>query len=61
MSLDFSTAHESFEHALDGTVGLEEELAILDPATLDLTPRFEQLRDAAAERDPVLPGRSRAS
>jgi len=56
VSLDFSTAHESFEDALDGTVGLEEELAILDPGTLDLLPRFEQLRDAAAERDPVLSG-----
>ncbi len=54
MSLDFSTAHESFEDALDGTIGLEEEFAILDPATLDMVPRFEQLRDAAQASDPVL-------
>ena len=54
MSLDFSTAHESFEDATDGTIGLEEELALLDPATLDLVPCFEQLHDAAAEHDPVL-------
>ena len=51
MSLDFSTAHESFEDAIDGTVGLEEEFALLDPGTLDMVPRFEQLRDAAAASD----------
>lgn len=56
MSLDFSTAQESFEDAIDGTIGLEEEFAILDPATLDLVPRFEQLRDLAAATDPVLAG-----
>ncbi len=54
MSLDFSTAHESFEDAVDGTVGLEEEFALLDPVGLDLVPRFEQLRDAAGAGDPVL-------
>jgi glutamate---cysteine ligase / carboxylate-amine ligase len=54
VSLDFSTAHESFEDALDGTIGLEEEFALLDPATLDLVPRFEQLRDASEADDPVL-------
>jgi glutamate---cysteine ligase / carboxylate-amine ligase len=56
VSLDFSTAHESFEDAVDGTIGLEEELAILDPVSLDLVPRFEQLRDAAEAKDPVLAG-----
>jgi glutamate---cysteine ligase / carboxylate-amine ligase len=56
VSLDFSTAHEPYEHATDGTVGLEEEFALLDPATLDLVQRFEQLRDAAAATDPVLAG-----
>ncbi len=56
MSLDFSTARASYEDAIDGTIGLEEELALLDPASLDLVPRFEELRDAAAERDPVLAG-----
>ena len=54
MSLDFSTAHASYEDATDGTVGLEEELAILDPVTLDMVPRFEELRDAAIATDPVL-------
>jgi len=56
VSLDFSTAHESFEDAIDGTIGLEEEFALLDPATLDLVPRFEELRDLAGEADPVLAG-----
>src|SRR5205814_4903434 len=32
----------------DMTVGVEEEFSILDPETLELLPRFEQLRDAAA-------------
>jgi len=54
VSLDFSTAHESFEDALDGTIGLEEEFAILDPSTLDMVPRFERLHDAAEASDPVL-------
>jgi carboxylate-amine ligase len=54
VSFDYDTAHDFFEHATDGTVGLEEEFALLDPATLDLAPRFEELRDAAAQSDPVL-------
>jgi glutamate---cysteine ligase / carboxylate-amine ligase len=54
VSLDFSNAHESFEDAIDGTIGLEEEFALLDPATLDMVPGFERLRDAAEDADPVL-------
>jgi carboxylate-amine ligase len=54
VSFDFDTAYEFFQDATDLTVGLEEEFALLDPATLDLTPRFEELRDAAAQSDPVL-------
>jgi carboxylate-amine ligase len=56
VSLDFSTAHESFDDAIDGTIGLEEEFALLEPATLDLVPRFAELRDTAAAADPVLAG-----
>src|SRR4029077_18872601 len=37
----------------DFTVGVEEEFSILHPETLDLVPRFEELR-AAAESDRVL-------
>ena len=47
-------ARALFESAEDFTVGVEEEFAILDPATLDMVPRFEQLRDAAEQADPVL-------
>jgi carboxylate-amine ligase len=53
MSLDTVAAAEAFAASSDWTVGLEEELAILDRETLDLVPRFEELRDAAAG-DPVL-------
>src|SRR5207247_4461589 len=38
----------------DFTIGIEEELALLDAQTLDLVPRFEELRDAAAATDPLL-------
>src|SRR6266511_3696665 len=54
MSIDLAAAEELFAASTDATVGLEEELALLDPATLDLVPAFEQLRDAAETRDPVL-------
>src|SRR5919107_3868053 len=53
MSLDTVAAAEAFAASSDWTVGLEEEFAILDRETLDLIPRFEELRDAAAG-DPVL-------
>jgi carboxylate-amine ligase len=46
-SLDLDSAAERFAQASDLTVGIEEEFSILDPETLDLTPRFEQLREAA--------------
>jgi carboxylate-amine ligase len=54
MTLDPACSGEAFAESTDGTVGLEEEFAILNPETLDLVPRFEELRDAAAGRDPVL-------
>jgi glutamate---cysteine ligase / carboxylate-amine ligase len=54
MSIDVQGAAESFAGATDLTVGIEEEFAILDPGTLDLVPRFEELRDAAAAGDPLL-------
>jgi glutamate---cysteine ligase / carboxylate-amine ligase len=44
---------EVFEASTDFTVGLEEEFAILDPRTLSLDHRFEELRELAQE-DPVL-------
>jgi carboxylate-amine ligase len=54
VNLDLDTARAAFEASTDFTVGLEEEFAVLDPRSLDLVPRFEELRDAAAESDPVL-------
>ena len=45
--IDCTAAFEVFEASVDGTVGLEEEFAILDPRTLDLHPLFEELRDSA--------------
>jgi carboxylate-amine ligase len=53
-SLDLDLAAETFAEARDFTVGVEEEFSILDPQTLDMLPRFEQLRDAAANSDPSL-------
>jgi glutamate---cysteine ligase / carboxylate-amine ligase len=51
--MDLAAARETFESSQDLTVGIEEEWAIVDPRTLELTPRFEALRDAGAH-DPVL-------
>jgi carboxylate-amine ligase len=41
------TAREQYEHAQDLTLAIEEEFAILDPETLSLTNRFEELQAAA--------------
>jgi glutamate---cysteine ligase / carboxylate-amine ligase len=51
--LDMARVHEAFEASTDFTVGIEEEFAILDPHTLSLDHRFEELREAAMA-DPVL-------
>ena len=49
--LDLDGVVERFAETPDFTVGVEEEFSILDPHTLELVPRFEELRDAAqAER-----------
>jgi carboxylate-amine ligase len=53
MSLDLERAEETFAESCDLTVGVEEEFSILDPRSLELTPRFEELR-AAAEGDEIL-------
>jgi carboxylate-amine ligase len=54
VNLDLETARAAFESSTDFTVGLEEEFSLLDPLSLDLVPRFEELRDAAVANDPVL-------
>jgi carboxylate-amine ligase len=53
LSLDLDLARERFESSTDFTVGLEEEFAILDPTTLELEHRFEDVY-AACQRDEVL-------
>lgn len=47
-------AEAAFAESTDLTVGLEEEFALLAPATLDLVPRFEPLVSAAETEDPAL-------
>jgi glutamate---cysteine ligase / carboxylate-amine ligase len=49
--IDLEAVPEAFAASTDGTIGIEEEFQILDPDTLDLAPRFEELRDAAVESD----------
>jgi glutamate---cysteine ligase / carboxylate-amine ligase len=53
--LDMDRAREVFENSEDFTIGIEEEFQILDPDSLDLTSRFEDLA-AAAQDDPPLAG-----
>jgi glutamate---cysteine ligase / carboxylate-amine ligase len=53
LSLDLDLVRERFESSTDFTIGLEEEFAILDPATLELEHRFEDLY-AACQDDELL-------
>jgi carboxylate-amine ligase len=53
-TIDLDRAVEIFAASDDLTVGIEEEFAILEPVTLDLAPRFEELRNEAASVDPLL-------
>jgi carboxylate-amine ligase len=53
LSLDLDLVRERFESSTDFTIGLEEEFAILDPATLELEHRFEDVY-AACQRDEAL-------
>lgn len=49
-----AAARESFDSATDFTVAVEEEFALLDPATLGLVNRFEEVQ-AAAQGTPLEP------
>ena len=51
--IDLAETREVFEASTDFTIGLEEEFAIVDPETLELEDRFQELYDAAQE-DEVL-------
>jgi carboxylate-amine ligase len=49
--LDMARAKEAFEDSTDFTVGIEEEFQILDPDTLALSQRFEELYNAGRADD----------
>jgi glutamate---cysteine ligase / carboxylate-amine ligase len=51
--LDMVRAREAFEASTDFTVGIEEEFQILDPETLDLVQRFEELYEAALQDEGI--------
>jgi glutamate---cysteine ligase / carboxylate-amine ligase len=53
VSLDLDLARELFDSSQDFTIGLEEEFAILDPRTLELEHRFEEVYEAC-QADEVL-------
>jgi carboxylate-amine ligase len=53
--LDLEAVREVFETSTDFTIGLEEEFAILDPATLDLEHRFEELYGACRDDELLAP------
>jgi carboxylate-amine ligase len=52
--LDLDLASDTFAQSTDFTVGVEEEFSILDPQTLELIPRYEEMCAAAADADPEL-------
>src|SRR5690348_8343485 len=58
-----AASRAAFEAVPDFTVAVEEEFALLDPATLELVNRFEDVRDAAkgTELEPHLVGELIAS
>jgi len=47
--LELERVREAFESSTDFTVGLEEEFAIVEPETLELAHRFEDLHSACLE------------
>jgi carboxylate-amine ligase len=51
--IDLEAVPEAYAASTDATIGIEEEFQILDPGSLDMAPRFEELF-GAARADPVL-------
>jgi carboxylate-amine ligase len=49
--LDMARARDAFESSQDFTMGIEEEFQILDPDTLALSQRFEELYEAGRADD----------
>jgi carboxylate-amine ligase len=58
-----ANVEEAYESGTDCTLAVEEEFALLDPDTLDLTNRFEEIKAAAqgTELEPYLVGELIAS
>ena len=54
-TIDLERARATFDESVDFTVGLEEEFAIVDPASLELEQRFEDLFEAC-QSDELLAG-----
>ena len=52
-TLDLKTVRERFAASRDFTIGLEEEFAIVDPDSLELAHRFEEMY-AACQEDELL-------
>jgi glutamate---cysteine ligase / carboxylate-amine ligase len=52
-SLDLDAARMRFEESTDFTLAIEEEFAILDPGTLDLSHGFERMFEDA-QKNPIL-------
>src|SRR3954452_19652958 len=51
--MDLNAAREVFEASQDLTVGIEEEWALVDPVSLELVPKYEDMR-IDADKDDVL-------
>src|SRR4051794_8612763 len=51
--MDLNAAREVFEASQDLTVGIEEEWALVDPISLELVPKYEDMR-VDADKDDVL-------
>jgi len=49
--LDLGRTRELFDASTDFTIGLEEEFAIVDPESLDLRHRFEDMYAACLQDD----------
>src|SRR5690348_1783165 len=47
--LDLDQVRETFEASTDFTIGIEEEFALVDPSSLELQHRFEELYERCQE------------
>jgi carboxylate-amine ligase len=53
--LDLERVRQTFEDSTDFTIGIEEEFAIVNPATLELEHRFEELFEASRSDELLAP------